>query len=433
MAAKQVKLNNIALKAIKGTRERQDIAVEDYPGLRLRVSKDGTRKALVYVFREGKKKITRLTLGDWPVLSIAEAVKMYGNMQAMVKKGEDPRQALPALRPVSRRTDRFTVQELAEEFKARRLIGPDPEQPLVKTWPETWRILERDVLPEFGHREAAAISPRDVVLLLDAIVDRGAMRIANRVRSILVQMFKFGVSRGLVDASPAVAVEPPARSTSRERILTDAEIKAVWEKIDSAKMLPRMRPALRLLLATGQRRSEVALAEWREFNLEAKTWTIPAERAKNGKAHMVPLSPLALQILAELREELDAAARVAEVDQDGRYAGPWLFPSPHWTTGEPIDPKAVTRSVSNNREHFGVEPFTVHDFRRTVRSNLSALGVDRIVAKKVLNHTLDGMDAVYDRHGYEDEKRAALDLWAARLAAIIAGKKPKVAPLRAAS
>lgn len=148
---------------------------------------------------------------------------------------------------------------------------------------------------------------------------------------------------------------------------------------------------------------------------------------------MVPLSPLALEILAELRDELDAAARVAEVDDDGRYAGPWLFPSPRWTTGEPIDAKAVTRAVGNNREHFGVEPFTVHDFRRTVRSTMSALGVDRIVAKKVLNHTLDGMDAVYDRHGYEDEKRAALELWATRLQAIIEGKKPKVAPLRAAS
>ena len=430
---KQVKLNNIALKAIKGTAERQDIAVEDYPGLRLRVSADGTRKALVYVFREGKRKITRLTLGEWPALSIAEAVQMYGNMQALVKKGEDPRQALPALRPMARKTDRFTVQELADEFKTRRLIGPDPEQPLVKTWPETWRILERDVLIELGHREAAAVTPRDVVLLLDGIVDRGAMRIANRVRSILVQMFKFGVSRGLVDASPAVAVEPPAKSKSRERILADDEIRAVWRKIDSAKILPRMRPALRLLLATGQRRSEVALAKWHEFDLEAKTWTIPAEQSKNGKQHMVPLSSLSLEILAELRAELDAAAKVAEVDQDGRYAGPWLFPSPRWTTGDPIDAKAVTRAVSNNREHFGVAPFTVHDFRRTVRSNLAALGVDRIVAKKVLNHTLDGMDAVYDRHDYAEEKRQALELWADRLVAVIAGKKAKVAPLRAAS
>lgn len=433
---KHVTLNNISLKAIKGTGERQDMAVEGYPGLRLRVSAGGpkkpVKKALVYVFREGKKT-TRLTLGDWPTLSIAEAVQIYGNMQALAKKGDDPRKALPAVRPVSRKTDGFTLQELAEEFRDRRLIGPNPDAPLVKTWAESWRILERDVLPEFGPRDAAAITPRDVVLLLDGIVDRGALRVANRVRSILVQMFKFGVSRGLVSASPVVAVEPPAKSAPRDRILSDAEIKTVWGKLDSAKMLPRLRHALRLLLATGQRRSEVALAEWAEFDLDARMWTIPAEKAKNGRRHEVPLSPLALEILADLRADLDAAAEVAGVAVDGRYAGRWLFPSPHWDKGEAIDAKAVTRAVSRNREHWGVPAFTVHDFRRTVRSNLSALGVDRIVAKKVLNHTLDGMDAVYDQHPYTEEKRQALELWAAHLQAVVAGKKPKVTPLRRAT
>jgi integrase len=87
--------------------------------------------------------------------------------------------------------------------------------------------------------------------------------------------------------------------------------------------------------------------------------------------------------------------------------------------------------VSNNRDHWSVAPFTVHDFRRTVRSNLSALGVDRIVAKKVLNHTLEGMDAVYDKHPYSDEKREALNRWADYLVAVVAGRKPKVVPIRA--
>lgn len=427
-----IKLNAIVLKALKGTGERQDRAVEGYPGLRLRVSADGHRKTLVFVYRQAKK-VKRLTLGDWPILSIAEAVQMYGNMMALAAKGDDPRRALPAVRPVSRKTDGFTVEELAEEFRDRRLIGPNPDKPLVKTWAETWRIIERDVLPEFGQRDAATITPRDVVLLLDGIVDRGALRIANRARSILVQMFKFGVSRGLVAASPVVAVEPPAKSAPRERILTDAEIKAVWRKIDTAKMLPRLRHSLRLLLATGQRRSEVALAEWSEFDMAAKVWTIPAEKAKNNRQHEVPLSPLALEILAELRADLDAAAVVAGVAEEGRYTGRWLFPSPHWDKGDVIDPKAVTRAVSRNREHWAVPSFTVHDFRRTVRSNLSALGVDRIVAKKVLNHTLDGMDAVYDQHPYTKEKRQALELWAGRLLAIISGKRAKVAPLRRAA
>jgi integrase len=422
-----MKLTNLSLKAIKGTGERQDLAVEGYPGLRVRVSPDGRRKALTYVYRQGGK-VARLTLGDWPVLSIAEALAIYGNMLALTKKGDDPRKALPDVRPVSRKATGFTVQELAEEFRDRHL------QPNVKTWAEAWRILEKDVLEHWGEREAATITPREVVLLLDGIMDRGAKRVANRVRSLLVQLFRFGVSRGMVAASPVVAVEPPVRKApTRERVLTDAELRKFWRKIPAAKMLPRVTHALRLLLVTGQRRGEVALAQWAEFDLPGKVWTIPAERTKSGREHVVPLSPLALEVLAELRADLDAAAVTARRDQDGRYAGVWLFPSPHWETDAPIDAKAVTRAVSRNREQWGIPPFTVHDLRRTVRSNLSALGISPIVARKVVNHTLEGMDAIYDRHDYLAEKRQALELWAERLQAIIAGKRAKVAPLRRAA
>ena len=418
-----MKLTNISLKAIKGTGERQDLPADGYPGLRLRVAADGTRKTLVYIFRQGGK-LTRLTIGDWPQMSLAEAVAIHGKARALALDGDDPRKALPESRPMSRKLSGFTVRDLAEEFRDRHLV------PNVKTWRETWRIIEKDILEHWGERDATTIAPREVVLLLDDIMDRGAQRIANRVRSLLVQMFRFGVSRGLVAASPVVAVEPPNRKpASRERILSDAEVRTFWRKIETAKMLPRVTHALRLLLVTGQRRSEVALAAWAEFDLDAKLWTIPAERSKNGKAHIVPLTPMALDILAGLRADLDAAAVIAKRDQDGRYPGRWLFPSPHWEKDEPVDAKAVTRAVSRNRPHWGVDAFTVHDLRRTVRSNLSALGVSPVVAKKVVNHTLEGMDAIYDRHDYLDEKRLALTLWADHLAGIIAGKRAKVTPI----
>jgi integrase len=322
--------------------------------------------------------------------------------------------------------EQFTVRQMAEEFRDRHL------KPNVRTWAETWRIIEKDVLPEWGDRDANSIAPREVVTLLDGILDRGAQRMANKVRSILFQMFKFGVGRGMVDGSPVVLVSRPSTvTTTRDRILTDDEIKAFWNKIEEADMLPRLRHALRLLLITGQRRGEVALATWDEFDLDAKVWRIPGERTKSGKrarspkAHEVPLSQLAIDTLATIKAE-QATLRAGE-----GYSGPFLFPSPHWDTEAAIDPHALTRAVSRNRKLWGIPSFTVHDLRRTVRSNLAALGVDPVVARKVVNHSLAGMDAVYDRYDYGPEKRQALDLWAERLGAIVAGKKPKIVPLRA--
>lgn len=421
--AKAKKLTPKGLAALKPKAHRYDVQDADRKGLFVRVGTGGT---LTYIYRYQLNKTRRVMVlgqhGVEPTKTLEHAHALHGAAVAKVREGIDP-QGKP--KPKAKG---YTMREIAEEFRDRHL------EPNVKTWGETWRIIEKDILSEWENEKADEITPREVVELLDGILDRGALRMANKVRSILFQMFRFAVGRGMAESSPVMIVSRPSSvSTTRERILADDEVRAFWRKIDEIDMLPRLRHALRLLLITGQRRGEVAHATWEEFDLEAKLWSIPATRTKNGKPHIVPLTKPALDTLKLLRSDLDAAAIVAKVDQDGRYAGAWLFPSPHWTTGEPIDPKAVTRAVSRNREHWGIEPFTVHDLRRTVRSNLAALGVSPIVARKVVNHTLDGMDAVYDRHDYADEKRQALELWATRLQAIIEGKKPKVAPLRAAS
>lgn len=420
--AKAKKLTPKGLAALKPKGRRYDVQDADRKGLFVRVGTGGT---LTYIYRyqiEHRRRVMVLGQhGTKPTETLEDAHALHGTAAAKVKHGIDP-QGKP--KP---KVKGYTMREIAEEFRDRHL------EPNVKTWGETWRIIEKDILSEWESQKADEITPREVVELLDGILDRGAQRMANKVRSILFQMFRFAVGRGMAESSPMMIVSrPSSASTTRERILADDEVRTFWRKIDEIDMLPRLRHALRLLLITGQRRGEVAHAAWSEFDTKAKLWSIPAIRTKNGKPHTVPLSELALDALKALRADLDAAAVIAKVDQEGRYAGPWLFPSPHWTTGEPIDPKAVTRAVSRNRQHWGIEPFTVHDLRRTVRSNLAAMGVSPIVARKVVNHTLDGMDAVYDRHDYADEKRAAMALWADRLQAIIQGKRAKVTPLKRA-
>jgi integrase len=143
-----------------------------------------------------------------------------------------------------------------------------------------------------------------------------------------------------------------------------------------------------------------------EFDLEDSVWTIPAERSKNGQAHRVPLSPLALSLIAEARE----------------HAGdsPWLFPSPR---GEgPIAPPAVNRAVYKSLPSIDLADLTPHDLRRTAASFMTSLGIFRLVVSKILNHVEQGITAVYDRYGYDAEKRHALEVWAAHLEEILSGK-----------
>lgn len=424
------KLTEKTLQNLKAKGERYEVKDTTRAGLSVRV---GTRGTLTFIYRyqvHGKRR--KMTLGQYgiePTKTLADAYTVHHDAWTLARAGIDPQHEAEeaaakeaAAEEETAEEPGYTVKDVAEEFRDRHLI------PNVKTWAETWRIIEKDILPEWGEREADTITPREVVLLLDGILDRGAARMANKVRSILFQMFRFAVGRGMAETSPVVLVtRPSAETRTRDRILTDDELRAFWHKLDSAVLLPRLRPALRLLLITGQRRGEVALATWDEFDEDAKIWTIPAARTKNGKAHTVPLTPLALDTLKTLRATLAEPRKGAE---EG-YTGPYLFPSSRWSTEGPIDPKALTRAISRDRKHWGIAAFTVHDLRRTVRSNLAALGVDPVVAKKVLNHTLSGMDAIYDRHTYAEEKRQALTLWADHLQAVIRGKRSKVTPLRA--
>jgi integrase len=150
------------------------------------------------------------------------------------------------------------------------------------------RVLEVDVLPIWKGRDARTIKPREVVELLDGIVQRGSRVMANRVAGLLSEMFRFGVHRDLVEASPVqLLYRPGGRERPKDRTLSDTEIKALLANLDEVLRAPRMASALRILLLTGQRRGELALARWRDIDSEAKTWIIPAAHSKTGIAHLL--------------------------------------------------------------------------------------------------------------------------------------------------
>jgi integrase len=201
-------------------------------------------------------------------------------------------------------------------------------------------------------------------------------------------------------------VKAPAKESQRDRVLTTNETRIFWKGLDEAPMTDGIKLALKLQLVTAQRKGEVVGAALEEFDLEDNVWTIPAVRSKNGQAHRVPLSPLALELIRQARF------------QGGDT--PWLFPSP--TADGPILARSINRAVYKTLPDMGLENVTPHDLRRTAASGMTALGIPRLTVSKILNHVEKGVTAVYDRHSYDAEKRHALEAWASRLKEIVSGK-----------
>lgn len=398
-------LTDTRLRSLKPKPNRY--LVWDQNGLGVRVGTSG-KKSFVYTYREGKR-VRWITLGTYPQMSLADARFKHAEVLKAKAEGGRPADALLAERQEAREAP--TVTWLADYYIERYA------QRHKRSWQEDERLLRKDVLPRIGHLKARDAKRRHIVEILEDIADRGAPVTANRTLAVITRMFNFAVERELLGATPAAGIKRVHREQGRERVLSEQEIRALWQGLPKAQMTEGVRLALRLMLMTGQRRGEVVAAKWDELDLENGWWTIPVTRSKNGLSHRVPLSPIAV----------DLFHAVKELSGDSSY----LFPSP--IGDKPITVRAVTRAVDRNLGVLGVPDFTPHDLRRSVASHMAGLGVPRLVISKVLNHVDTGITAVYDRHSYDREKRQALEAWGRRLEAIVSGKPAAVdlLPLRA--
>jgi integrase len=416
--AKVKSLTDILIRNLKPRAGERPEVFEGH-GFGVRVESTG-RKTFNYLYRmkgDGKKR--RLILGvyagneedkakapdktpdGYPLLTLAEARKAHAEAIDKVRKGIDPGTQAIAEREADRQAK--TVADLSDEYLEKWA------KPRKRSWKEDERILIKDILPEWGQRKACEITRRDVINLLDDIVDRGAKIMANRTLAVVRKMFNFAVSRDIVPVSPCLGIQAPAQEQQRDRVLTTDEICALWHALDGAKMAEGTKIALKLQLVTAQRKAEIVSAAWDEIDLNGKWWTIPAEKAKNKMAHRVPLSPLALELLQQ--------AKALSSDSH------WVLPSPR--AGKHITPEAVDHALRRpGLESLGFT-FVPHDLRRTAASHMTGAGVSRLVVSKLLNHVENGVTAVYDRHSYDREKRQALETWSRKLGEIIGGQKPK--------
>lgn len=447
-----LKLTDLYLRNLKP--EGKEYTRREKGGFGVRVHPSG-KITFFYLYRvDGQRRF--LNLGAYKTknnpngVSLKEARDEYEIQRAKVKAlkqgradGSDPVEEMKAAKSGREaHRDEKSIKDLVQEYIEKHA------QKFKRSWQEDERLLNREVIPVWGKRKAADITKRDVTLLLEGIVDRGSPAMSNQVLKIVRKMFNFAIERDILQNTPFLGVKALAPNIKRERTLAEAEIKTLWVALDSQEVAisDEIRRALKLILVTAQRPGEVSGMHTDE--IEDRWWTIPAERAKNGKAHRVYLTDLALELIGAAIEQ---AKENREIPTDQEYSG-YVFPCPHKKKNQPIDSHALPVAVRRNlawpitdakgkplydkdgepatENKLGVSQFTPHDLRRTAATFMAEMGYMDEVIDAVLNHSKQGVIKVYNLHKYDREKQMALEAWSRKLEALVKGEEGgKVIPI----
>jgi integrase len=393
-------LSDLQIKKLAPRKTRFEIS--DGKGLSLRIMPTGTKTWVFRYMIEGTAR--RMTLGTYPTIPLSEAREKHALAMQDVERGVDPGHKQKEAKAVRKAAP--TVADLISEFWEMELQHTPSGN-------ERKRLMTKDVVPAWGNRKAATITRRDGVLLVDSVRARAPIA-ANRLQGVLVRMFNFAAERGILEHSPLVGMKKKPEKT-RERVLNDEEIRLLWSALDLNNMTMDIfgvsKLALKMVLLTGQRPGEICGMAWDEIT-PGGLWNISAERRKGNVAQCIPLSSMALQTI-----EL---ARI--------YSGesPFVFASPHKANSH-LMTHTLSKAIIRHWAEIGFQDsFTPHDLRRTVRTRLAEIGIDDVVAERVLGHKLQGIMAVYNRHSYDKEKRQALDKWEKKLRQIIGIEEPAV-------
>jgi integrase len=393
------KLTDLFVDKVRPGPSRIDYFDASFPGLALRVTPRGAKSWTVHTRLHGR--LRRFTLGSYPALSPAQARRKASDTIDRAAGGVDPlaekRARQAAVGPLG------SVSAIANEYLERHCR----RNTATITYRETKRIFSREVIPAWDRRLLRDIKRRDVIALLDCLVDRGAPVLANRVLARLRSFFNWCIEKDLLDASPVTGLKPPTKERSRDRVLSDDEIRWFWKACDAIGW--PFGALFKLLLLTAQRRDEVGTIEWSDFDLVTTHWTLPRDKAKNDRAHEVSLAAPAVEILMGL-------PRIGE-----RYVFSTNSTTP--VSGFSRAKNRLDQEMVIARDGEGsdtmIEPFILHDLRRTAATGMARANVPPHVVERILNHvggSIRGVAAVYNRHAYADEKRRALEDWAEHVA-----------------
>lgn len=373
------------IKGLKPSATRR----EEYEGggFGIRISPNGLK---TWVYRYKMNGVTeKLTLGHYPTMSLASAKKRFVELSGIRREGHNPKEMIEQLKQKENNTVGKLLQAwysgYAEKFRKKPL--------------QIKQQIDSDIIPLIGDMPLDKIQTKDISKALDTIVARGAPIHANRVLSTLKQAFNYGVSRGSLAFNPASNIR--ARDIGglekpRERFLTMPEIKVLWSFLDSDKhqLLIQTKNAIKILLLTGVRTSELRLAQWEEFNFEESLWSIPAKHSKSGMNLKVHLTPQVKTLLIELKETGDSYV-LKGIDPDS-----------------PLTENALPRTIKRIQDRIGIPDWTPHDLRRTFSTQLSEmLRIDPVVIEKCLGHKMPRIMATYNKNEMLHERKEALNRW----------------------
>lgn len=420
-AAARVRLTKRTVDALTCPPGRKDVLVfdADLRGFGVRVTAQGAKVFLFQYRADGA--VRRQVIGEYGTITPDKAREDAEVLRGKVRAGGDPKVERAAARRAAAMAEAAArAKTAADALTFGVLVERWRDLHLANRRERYRQEASRALLVSFARwKEHAAhsITPAAAVTALDGIAaDRGPAA-ARSAYTYARAMFAWAMKRQMLTANPFATIQPPEPVADRDRVLSDDELAAVWRA--ALGLGWPMGDFTRMAILTLQRREEVAGMRWAELAPDFSTWTVPAERAKNGKAHVVHLAPAARAILK-------TAPRLK--------GSPLVFT----TTGEtPVSgfsrAKAMLdRSIAEARKKAGRNPaelpgWRLHDLRRTGVTRLAALGFAPHVCDRLLNHVegaIQGVAAIYQRHEFLPERKAALDAWAKHVLAVAEGKQP---------
>ena len=380
----EVNITDAWLRKLKPPVEREDFRDRGTRGLQLRSSPSGV-KTFSFVFRLGSK-MGRATLGRYPDVDLKFARTKADEFRKLVSQGIDPRSEKRAKRRLQEMTVELMVHEFIQTYA----------KPKNSSWKQAESNLRLYLSNFYGTQPISEVTRADIHQILDDLIARDKQTAANRALAHIRKFFGWLVERGYLNHSPADHIKPRHKESERHRVLSDAEIKAIW---DAAKSMSGPYSAwLKLLLLCGQRRVETA--SMRRSQIIDGSWHLSATDTKNKQPHIIPLPNQAQRLVDQL------------IEKEGNF----LIKSGR-NGDRPVN--GFSKAKLQMDRLSGVQNWKFHDLRRTVATNLTKLGIDRLILQKIINHSERGVTQIYDRYSYMDEKREALQKWADRLDEIV--------------
>jgi integrase len=376
----------------------------DVPGLGLRLREGGSR-TLIFQYKVGDRQ-RRMNLGAVSAVNFEKARKAARNLYHRVKLGEDP---------ASDKTD--AKVRLAETLGATIKLYLTRQKSRLK--PRSLVEVERHLLVHLRPLHSlplAKVERRTIASRLSEIEQASGNRTRNSVRATLHAMYAWAIQEGMAEFNPVTGTSR-APETSRDRVLSTNELRVIWNALPN----DHFGSIIKLLALTGARASEIAALRWDEIH--DNMIVLPAERTKNSRSHVIPLSEPARSIINAQPQRISGDGKTRELVfgfGEGAFAG--------WGKCRERLNERIMAAAGKPLPHW-----TPHDLRRTAATMMAECGVQPHVIEAVLNHVSGhraGIAGVYNRAHYEREKAIALDLWADRLMAIVEGRESNVVPLR---